>query len=101
MRKIKAKHDNNDRIICVTITDKHRFYYQPAGSFERFWLFDTKEYSSSIFVYFRNRGRNMEGRGFSLTIKELYDFKNYQNPKLAAIIRQIPLQVDYILRESA
>ena len=32
MKKINAKHDNKDRVICVTVTGKHRFYYQPAGT---------------------------------------------------------------------
>ena len=32
MRKINMKHDNKDRIICVSESDKHKFYYQPVGT---------------------------------------------------------------------
>ena len=49
MKKIKVKHDNKDRIICVSETGKHKFYYQGAGTKERLWLFDTKDFSGSVF----------------------------------------------------
>ena len=65
MKKINAKHDNKDRVICVTVTGKHRFYYQPAGTRERIWLFDTKAFYGSVFGFFRKNGRNLEGTGFS------------------------------------
>ena len=48
MKRINAKHDNKDRVICVTVTGKHRFYYQPAGTRERIWLFDTKAFYGSV-----------------------------------------------------
>ena len=56
MRKIKAKFDKNDRIVCISVPGKHQFFYQPAGTNERIWLFDPKDYSGSIFNYFRTKG---------------------------------------------
>jgi len=100
MKKIIEKHDNKDRIICVTNIGKHEFYYQPFGTKDRFWLFDTKDFSRTIFAYFRDNGRNLNGRGFGLTIKELYEFKGYRNSELAKIMLRIPGQVEYVIRES-
>lgn len=99
MRKINAKFNNNDRVVCVSLPGKHEFYYQPAGTRERVWLFDTKDFSGAIFDYFRDKGRNMNDRGFSLTIKELYEFKGYHNHKLATVMKRIPGQVEYVIRE--
>lgn len=98
MRKIK-KTDNKDRIICVTVLDEHKFYYQPVGSKERIWLFDTKHFSGSVFGFFRKYGRNLEGVGFSLTIRELHSLSNNHNVKIAKILDRIPAQVEFILRE--
>lgn len=99
MKKIKAMFDKNDRIICISVPGKHQFFYQSARTNERIWLFDTKDYSGSIFDYFRTKGRNMSDRGFSLTIKELYEFKEYHNHKLAMLMERISGQVEYVIRE--
>lgn len=99
MRKINAKCSNSDRVVCVTIPGKHEFYYQPVGTREQIWLFSTKDFSGDILNYFRGKGRNMSGRGFSLTIRELHGFKAYQNHKLAAVMKRIPGQVEYVIRE--
>ena len=99
MRKINAKYSNSDRVVCVSIPGKHEFYYQPAGTRERIWLFETKDFSGSIFDYFRDKGRNMNDRGFSLTIKELYKFKKYHDHSLATVMKRIPGQVEYVIRE--
>lgn len=72
MKKINMKHDNKDRIICVSDFGKHRFYYQPVGTRDRLWLFDTKNYSGSVFAFFRKYGRCLDGIGFSMTVKEMY-----------------------------
>ena len=70
MKKIKATTINpKDRVICVTVHGAHEFYYQPVASKERIFLYATKDSSGSIFAYFRDRGRNLADRGFSLTIK--------------------------------
>ena len=99
MRKIKAVNRNdNDRIICVTADGRHDFYYQPVGSKRRHWLVSCS-FSGSIFAYFRDKGRNMDGLGFSLTIRELYRFRSYGNAKLAHLMERIPGQVDYVLDE--
>ena len=101
MRKINAKYNNSDRVVCVSIPGKHKFFYQPAGTRERIWLFDTKDFSGSIFDYFHDKGRNMNDRGFSLTIRELYEFKKYHDRSLAAVIKRIPSQVEYVIRENS
>lgn len=102
MKKIKSQVTPRDRIVCVTVTGAHKFYYQPYKSNERFYLFTTEDFSGSIFAYFRDNGRCMGGRGFSLTIKELYeDRKMYRNPKIGKIFDRLPGMIDYVLCEKA
>lgn len=103
MRKINNSSVNlKDRIVCVTATGAHRFYYQPFKSNERHYLFATEDFSGSVFAYFRDSGRCMGGRGFSLTIKELYeDRKMYRNPKVGKIFDRLPGTIDHVLRENA
>ena len=103
MKKINSSSANQkDRIVCVTVSGAHNFYYQPYKSKERFYLFAIEDFSSSVFAYFRDNGRCMGGRGFSLTIKELYeDRKMYRNPKIAKIFDRLPGMIDYVLRENA
>lgn len=100
MKKIKNV-NQKDRVICVTVSGGHEFYYQPVNSRERIWLFETKDFSGSIFAYFRDKGRNIiDGRGFSLTIKELYDFKKFQNFRLCKLFTdRIPQMVEYVIKE--
>ena len=76
MKKINTNHDNKDRIICVSELGKHKFYYQPVGTKERFWLFDTKNFSGSVFAFFRKYGRCLDGIGFSMTVRELHEAGN-------------------------
>lgn len=99
MKKINMKHDNKDRIICVSESGKHKFYYQPVGTKERLWLFDTKNFSGSVFAFFRKYGRCLDGIGFSMTVKEMYEIGNNHNAKLTKILDRIPAQVEYVLRE--
>lgn len=103
MKKIHNSSVNQkDRIVCVTVTGAHKFYYQPSKSKERLYLFTTEDFSGSVFTYFRDNGRCMDGRGFSLTIKELYeDRKMYRNPKIGKIFDRLPGMIDYVLRENA
>jgi len=98
MKKMKAKHHEKDRIVCVSLPGKQSFYYQPVGTKERLWLFDT-DFSGSVFVFFRQNGRCLEGRGFSLTCKELYKIGYGRNKKINKILGRIPAQADYMLRE--
>ena len=100
MKRINAKHDNKDRVICVTVTGKHRFYYQPAGTRERIWLFDTKAFYGSVFGFFRKNGRNLEETGFSMTIKELDEKGRKYEGKIGKQMERIPVQIDYVLREN-
>ena len=99
MEKIKASFDQKDRVVCVTVHGYHEFYYQPVGSKKRTLLFVTDNFSSSIFAYFRDKGRNMSDRGFSLTIKELYEFKKFYNHELAVVMKRIPRLIEYVIRE--
>lgn len=99
MKKIKASFDQKDRIVCVTNQGCHEFYYQPVGSKKRILLFMTNEFSGSVFAYFREKGRNINGRGLSLTLRELYEFKRFYNVKLTTVINRIPVMIDYVLRE--
>ena len=99
MKKIKASFNQKDRIVCVTEQECHKIYYQPVGSREQILLFKTDEFSGSVFAYFRDKGRNLNGRGFSLTIRELYEFKHFHNVKLTTVINRIPTMIDYVLRE--
>lgn len=101
MKKIKSQVNPKDRIVCVTVTEAHKFYYQPYKSKERLYLFTTEDFSGSIFAYFRDNGRCMGGRGFSLTIKELYeDRRMYRNPKIGKVFDRLPGMIDYVLREN-
>lgn len=98
MHKIKAPHDDKSRIVCVTGDGRHDFYYQPAGTKKRYWLARCP-FDGSIFAYFRDKGRNMNDLGFSLTIRQLYRFRDYRRKKLARQITRLPQQVDYVIRE--
>ena len=98
MRKMKEKHNQKDRIVCVSLPGKQSFYYQPVGTKECLWLFDT-DFSGSVFAFFRQKGRCLEGRGFSLTCKELFEIGYGRNKKINKILDRIPAQADYVLRE--
>lgn len=99
MKKINARINQKDRVICVTGEGFHSFYYQPSGTKDRIPLFPVYEFSGSVFAFFRDKGRNMEGRGFSLTIKELYEYKRYKNVKLTAVVNRIPVMINDALKE--
>lgn len=101
MKKIKSSINQKDRIICVTEHGYHEFYYQPAGTKKRTLIFDTNEFSGSVFAYFRDKGRSIDDRGFSLTmtIKELYEFKQFHNVKLSNVINRIPVMINHVLSE--
>ena len=98
MKKMKEKHNEKDRIVCVSLPRKQSFYYQPVGTKERLWLFDT-DVSEVVFAFFRQNGRCLEGRGFSLTCKELYKIGYGRSKKINKILDRIPVQADYVLRE--
>ena len=101
MKKIKSQVNLKDRIVCVTVTGAHKFYYQSSKSKERLYLFTTEDFSGSVFAYFRDNGRCMGDCGFSLTIKELYeDRKMYRNSRIGKIFDRLPGMIDYVLREA-
>ena len=101
MKKINNSSVNQkDRIVCVSVTGAHKLFYQPNKSKERIYLFTTEDFSGSVFTYFRDNGRCLDGRGFSLTIKELYeDRKMYRNFKVGKLFDRLPGMIDYVLRE--
>lgn len=108
MKKIKNSAVNQkDRIVCVALPGELQFYYQAYGSKERLALYKGEDdkaipFSGSLFTYFRDNGRCMDGRGFSLTIKELYeDRKMYRNPKIGKIFDRLPGMIDYALSANA
>ena len=100
MNRIKRRHSDKDRVVCVSIPSKQWFYYQPARGNHRVYLFET-EFSGSVFAYFRDRGRNLADRGFSLTIQELYEHHCRRNPKIDFLLRRLPGAIDRALREEA
>ena len=97
MKKIKMNHSNSDRIICVTTEGQHNFYYQPAKSKDRFWLVKCN-FSGSIFTYFRDKGRNMDGAGYSVTIREFYNFR-HENEKLGRLMDRLPDLINFVIKE--
>lgn len=99
MKKIHADLDQKDRVVCETARDSHAFYYQPARSNSRTLLFTTPYFSGSVFAYFRDKGTQQNERGFSLTVGQLYSYRQYSNIRLAHTIDHIAIMLDYVLRE--
>lgn len=99
MKKINTTyHTNKDRVICVTSDTGHDFYYQPAKTKARYWLNHITP-SPSIQAYFQKRGRDMNGLGVSLTLHEIYNFKDYHNYKLSCLMNRFPGQIEYVIKE--
>ena len=99
MKKIKMQHNNRDRVICVTNDGFHEFFYQPDATNQRIWLFKTKNFSGSVFAFFRKYGRNLKDVGFSMTLKEVYEADNDISPKVRKIFDRLPAYINYVLRE--
>ena len=97
IKRIRAPHSEKDRIVCVATSGKLDFYYQPEHTNDRFWLLQ-QPFSGSIWHYFQNKGCNMFGHGFSLTISELYMFRNFKNPKLSRLFSRLPSSIDYVIK---
>lgn len=99
MKKVKEEHSNKDRIICVTIPNHLQFFYQAEGSRGREYLFET-DFSGSVFAYFRERGCKLSDQIFSISIRELYTFRDYHNVRLRKTLERLPILIDYVLREN-
>lgn len=93
MKKTKGGFDRKDRVVCVTVQGGHEVYYQPIGSKEH------NDFSGSVFAYFHDKGSNINGKGFNLTIKERYEFKRFYNGRLTTVINRILMMLDCVLRE--
>jgi len=91
MKKIPAQVRDNDRITIENGEGIMHFYYEKAGGGKRQYLFTT-EFSGSAFDFFRGRGR---------TMRELYRFRDWGNPRLAKTIERIPSAVAYVVREES
>lgn len=100
MKKIKVPHDNKSRIICVNCPGKLVFWYQPAGERMRYRLL-VHPFSGSIFAYFRDYGRKMNGPGFGLTIAELYRFHKHESVRLNRLMERLPGAVDSAVLRAA
>ena len=101
MKKIKSSLINeNDRIECVSVPHAHHFFLLEAKSRKRIYLFSKQDFSGSLFTYFRNNGRCLNGNGWSLTIKEIYKDKScYRNYKVAKLFDRLPGIIDSALSE--
>lgn len=100
MKKINSVHNDADRIVCCSARSTQKFFFQPAGTSERYWLFETG-FSGSVFALFRDCGRRASAGGYSMTLRELYRVKRHDNPRISKILERIPGQIDYVLREIA
>ncbi len=94
---MKKMHVNSkDRIICVTTTDQHEFFYQPYKSNTPIFLFRTQKFFGSVFAHFHNKGRAMSVKGWGITCGELYKFDR-RNFKLTEIMERIAGTVNYVV----
>lgn len=100
MRKIKNNISQKDRIVCESIPNKLRFSYKAAGTKDGMYLFETP-FSPSLYQYFRDNGRKDGINALSMTIRQVYRFREYHNKKLAKTLERIPAMVDYVLMEDA
>ena len=81
--------NQKDRIKLVNLPGEQKFFYIPYDSKEELDLFPNESiaFSGSIFGFFRDLGC-MNGKGaYSITIKQLYEYKkqihaNYKSTKL-------------------
>lgn len=100
MKKIKNSSVNQkDRIVCVTVTGTHKFYYQSSKSGVQLYLFEKKS-SPSIFSFFKDYGVRLNGLGYSLTLKQIYEYRRmYRNHKIKEVFERLPGMIEYVLRE--
>ena len=119
--------NNKDRIICVShavsgkkqyksknkykgssysrmvVRGYHTFYYQPASSTERLYLFSTKRYSPSIASAFAQNGLLVSDGQFaqthSITMDEFYRLKSHHhNHVLNNVFERIPTWIADVIR---
>lgn len=119
--------NNKDRIICVSnavsskeqykgknkykdssynrtvVRGYHTFYYQPANSTERFYLFSTKRYSLSIAAAFAENGMlvsdGQSAQTHSITLGEFYRLKcRHHNYALNKVFERISIWIDDVIR---
>lgn len=102
--QIKDKNKYKDSYYSKSVAQgNHIFYYQPANSVKRFFLFATRRYYPSIAEVFVERGvllnSNQTMRTHSITLDEFYRLKRcHHNYVLNKIYERIPVWIDYIIR---
>ena len=104
---IKCKNKYKDSYFSKTVARGcHTFYYQPANSAKRFYLFSTKHYSPSIAAAFSESGVLVSESEFtqihSITLNEFYRLKTRRhNYALNKIFERIPVWIDDVIRYEA
>lgn len=129
MKRIHAMCNNNDRIICMseavptkvmvksknkysdaesfktTLVGRHTFYYQPAGTSQRIYLFTTKKYFQSVADLFSGKGvmvcdrQDVYIRSYSMTLGELHKVKEcHQKFILEKVMDRIRMLVEEVIR---
>ena len=100
MKRIRAKHDNKDRIIYFSRGKQHRLYYRPVRSRQECWLFDIDDTKApALFHFFRRNGLAIDDYSFSMTLGEIHSLRCVHNYRIQTVIERIPGQVDYAIRE--
>ena len=89
MKKMNKIVKNNDRITITKEPGYIHFYYQAAGQASKEYLY-SMEFSGSVFAYFRNNG---------ITIREMYEFNDWHNPKLAKVMDRLPKIINSLFTE--
>lgn len=79
---------NNDRVLARSGPDVLHFFYKGADRKE-VYLFTT-DYSPSVYDYFRDRGK---------TIRQMYRFRDWHNPRLSKTVSRVPNAVKYAITE--
>jgi hypothetical protein len=98
MKKIRVSHNKKDCIRYIFDGTKQSIYYQPYGTKEQLWLFDSK-FSYSIYSFFHKNGRRLGDNCLGISLAELYEVGHSRNFKIDKLLDRIPAQVDYVLGE--
>lgn len=102
--QVKGKNRYKDSSYTKSVAlGQHSFYYQPANSNERFYLFSTKRFSPSIAAFFAAKGvllhddRTMQT--YSITFAEFYRLKGHGNNYiLNKVFDRIPVWTNATIR---
>lgn len=94
MKRLRNKIDMKDRVVCERAEpddrDTLRYWYVEARTGARYPLGEPFAFSMSVKDYFGGRGK---------TIRQLYDFDRWYNPRLEQEMRRISRLVGARYRE--